>query len=213
MGQPGLGLQEREPAAEACAIVQHPWLSPLQCAAVPPASLPACLPAHPPAPPARPPAHVPARVPACLQQEPDSNLPGAERGAGAAAHGAQDRRHRGHNDPDARQVGAHGFVRLVLCWPADCKGAWAKFVKLMARAAVWCRRSTAFDTIAPSTPPSMRRSALGGFDFMPSPSPDYYKKMPARIGSVLSAEQVGAGAGAAGGSLSLVAAAFRQLLA
>ena len=42
---------------------------------------------------------------------------------------------------------------------------------------------------------------------MPSPSADYYKKMPARIGSVLSAEQVGAFGGkgslrgAEGGSL------------
>ncbi|EFN58665.1 hypothetical protein CHLNCDRAFT_20078 [Chlorella variabilis] len=33
------------------------------------------------------------------------------------------------------------------------------------------------------------RSAFGGFDFMPRPSPDYYRKLPARIGSLLTAQQ------------------------
>ncbi|KAL4441075.1 hypothetical protein ABPG77_010506 [Micractinium sp. CCAP 211/92] len=33
------------------------------------------------------------------------------------------------------------------------------------------------------------RSALGGFDFMPRPSDDYYKKLPAKIGSALTPQQ------------------------
>lgn len=41
-----------------------------------------------------------------------------------------------------------------------------------------------------STMRQMRaRSALGGFDFMPSPSPDYYRQLPNRIGSLLTAQQ------------------------
>ncbi len=33
------------------------------------------------------------------------------------------------------------------------------------------------------------RAECGGFDFMPRPNEDYYRKLPARIGSVLSAGQ------------------------
>ena len=38
--------------------------------------------------------------------------------------------------------------------------------------------------------PATHRSALGGFDFMPAPSADYYRKLPGRIGSVLTPQQV-----------------------
>ncbi|KAJ7514391.1 hypothetical protein O6H91_23G042300 [Diphasiastrum complanatum] len=34
------------------------------------------------------------------------------------------------------------------------------------------------------------RTQIGGFDFMPSPPPTYYKELPNRVGSILTAEQV-----------------------
>lgn len=36
------------------------------------------------------------------------------------------------------------------------------------------------------------RAEVGGFDFMPRPNDEYYRQLPGRIGTSLSAEQVGA---------------------
>ena len=64
-----------------------------------------------------------ACLPACLQEEPDPDFPGAERGAGAAAHGAEDRRHRGDHEPDARQVGPPQLLLLLVCAAGVSAGA------------------------------------------------------------------------------------------
>ena len=61
-----------------------------------------------------------------------------------------------------------------------------------ARARALCSIEAAGITPASTTPahPSpVRRADCGGFDFMPRPEGDYYRKLPARIGKALREEQ------------------------
>lgn len=83
------------------------------------------------------------------------------------------------------------------CWrlevPDECAAVHC-FVRFLLILLAGRRARAGMDGVMNCQPwpaaPSCRRSALGGFDFMPRPSDDYYKKLPAKIGSALTPQQV-----------------------
>ena len=113
--------------------------------------------------------HCRTHPPCCaLQQEPDPDVPGAERGRGAAAHGPEDQRHCGHDEGDA------GAVRALWrsCRWAGGNRRRALVLRLLSVAAAPALRAVHPLVLKPhrSRPHHASRSHLGGFDFMPPPS-------------------------------------------
>lgn len=164
-----------------------------------------------------PPTCTPPLLPLRLQQVPDSDVPGAERGARPAARGAQDRRHLLNHAQDAGCVSgcvrwrrlpgvlqACNFSFNTLCCfqappPCACPhrpaplSVWQVAAGQLDGSPAPCPSSAAAQPVSYIYPTFChhlpRSSRLGGFDFMPSPSDQYYRELPKKMGNLLTPQQ------------------------